>query len=390
MKRALLVLLVSCRPLEPPRTPVPALPPVASAPVTPAETPEPAAPSQDLPAPSPVAAAPAPPATTVTAPGAGDEVWLRGSTHVHAKPSGDSSEPVESVIRWYEKAGYDFIVLTDHNRVSEVSGSTLGQRAVHDPSQGLIVLAGIELTHNRKDCEPPGDESRNCRIHVNGIGVTARPEGKLEWTDYSQRQRVELYEKAFATARDLGASIIQINHPNYYWGMTLDVFVQIAKSAQLVEVANSQFTKWNVGNETFPSTEAEWDAALAQGLQVWGVATDDAHHYDGGGKYPAGGGWVVVKARRDPDAILAALAGGRFYASTGVTLSRAERIGDELVVEIAPGATQQHSIAFIENGKTVATTSGPNAKRALPQTGYVRAVVTRDDGKQAWVQPVRR
>lgn len=310
-----------------------------------------------------------------------DEVWLKGTTHVHARPSGDSSEPVDGVVRWYEDHGYEFIALTDHNRVTQVA-----------PPSRLIVLPGIELTHNRNDCEPPGDESRRCRIHVNAIGVTARPEGKVEWTDYSSKLRLELYARAFAAVHQLGARLIQINHPQYYWGMTPDVMIAIGKSAQLVEVANVQFTKWNAGDASHPSTEALWDAALGAGLTLWGVASDDAHDYnaDGSGKYPAGGGWVMVKARRDPDAILDALAAGRFYASTGVALSRAERSGDELVVEVAPGARGQHAIAFVENGKLVATTHGQTARRVLPRTGYVRAVVTRDDGKQAWVQPVRR
>jgi hypothetical protein len=316
-----------------------------------------------------------------SAPLPGDERWLKGSTHVHAKPSGDSSEPVDSVVRWYEDRGYDFIALTDHNKITPV-----------EPPARLIVIPGVELTHNRKDCEPPGDASRQCRIHINALGVTARPEGKIEWTDYKSKRRVELYEKAYATAKALGATVIQINHPQYYWGMTPEVLIAIGKGAQLVEIANVQFAKWNKGDDTHPSTEALWDAALVAGLSLWGVATDDAHDYgkDGGGRYPAGGGWVVVKARRDAQAILAALAAGRFYSSTGVELSRAERAGDELIVEVAPGASGQHAIAFVENGKLVATTNGPSAKRVLPQTGYVRAVVTRDDGKQAWVQPVRR
>src|SRR5687767_13702859 len=81
------------------------------------------------------------------------EVWLRGSTHVHAKPSGDSSTPLPQVIDWYERHGYDFIVVTDHNRVSELDPSTdtLGQVTIRPPGQGLIVLAGIELTYNPID-----------------------------------------------------------------------------------------------------------------------------------------------------------------------------------------------------------------------------------------------
>src|SRR5262249_11274379 len=216
--------------------------------------------------------------------------------------------------------------------------------------------------HNRKGCGPAGDESGNCRIHINALGVTARPTGKLEWPARATKQRVELYDQAFALAHELGASVVQINHPQYYWGMTEDVLSAIGKGAQLVEIANVQFAKWNAGDGAHLSTEALWDAALAKGLTLWGVASDDAHDYqaNGGGKYPAGGGGVMVKARREPTAILAALAQGRFYASTGVTLSRAERVGDELVVDVAPGTTNQHTIVFVENGKTVATVNGPS------------------------------
>jgi hypothetical protein len=49
--------------------------------------------------------------------------WLKGSTHVHAAPSGDSGTDVPSVIAWYEAHGYDFIVLTDHNRVTRIDGA---------------------------------------------------------------------------------------------------------------------------------------------------------------------------------------------------------------------------------------------------------------------------
>ena len=347
-------LVISCRSTEPPHT---STPPVS-------------------PAPQPADAALAPP-------DAAEAVgWLRGTTHVHAKPSGDSTEPVEGVVAWYEARGYDFIALTDHNQVT-----------IAPETKSLIVIPGVELTHNRKGCEPPGDDSGNCRIHINALGVTARPEGKLGWNlEQKSKVRVELYAAAYAKAKELGAAVIQINHPNYYWGMTPDVLVEIAKGAQLVEIANVQFEKWNAGDANHLSVEAQWDEALKRGATLWGVASDDAHDYraDGGGKYPAGGAWVMVHARREPQAILQALAAGRFYSSTGVSLSRAERVGDELVVEVAAGTTQQHTIAFIENGKPIASVNGLNAKHPIPQTGYVRAVVTRDDGKKAWVQPVRR
>ena len=54
-----------------------------------------------------------------------------------------------------------------------------------------------------------------------------------------------------------------------------------------------------------------------------------------------------------------------------------------------PRATLKGTIA-IENGKRVDSVRRRVARRAVPAAGYVRAVVTRDDGSRAWVQPVRR
>jgi hypothetical protein len=346
---------------------------------------------------APRTARPVAPVIAPVAPAAGAR-WLKGSTHVHAKPSGDSSTEIVDVIAWYQRRGYDFIALTDHNQVSELpGGATFGQIAVSAPAdgRGLIVLAGIELTHNPATCipAPPLPEGK-CRVHVNGLGVTARPEGKLEWADRKSFQRIDLYSRALVTARELGG-LVQLNHPQWHWGIGPGLLTELGKRGALfVEVANSQFTAWNdggqVGTRRFPSIEALWDAALLAGVTMWGVASDDAHAYDGKGQYPAGGGWVVVYAERQPKAILAALAAGSFYSSTGVVLERAGRQGDELVVEVSAQSAGGHRIAFLENGVRVVEQAGTRAARKLPAKGYVRAVVTREDGARAWVQPVRR
>ena len=329
----------------------------------------------------------------VVAPVAADAVWLKGSTHVHARPSGDSSEPIPNVVAWYTKHGYDFIVLTDHNQVSELDKTTHTTGvAVANPPTGLIVLAGIELTHNPSGCLPPGDKSKKCRIHVNGIGVTGRPTGKLDWANRKTHARIDKYQSALVAAKAIGASIVQLNHPQWFWGMSGELVAELAhRGVALVEIANVQFGKWNKGDPDHPSMAAIWDDALGRGATIWGVASDDAHDYRGAksDKYPAGGGWVVVHARRDPQAIVDALAAGRFYSSTGVELAHAEVAGKELVVEVAASDRGTYAIDFIENGKPAAHVTGRRARRALPAAGYVRAVVTRDDGKQAWVQPAR-
>lgn len=254
------------------------------------------------------------------------------------------------------------------------------------------MIPGSELTFNPSGCLPEGDPSKKCRIHVNALGVTAHPVGKIEWADRHTHQRLAMYEAALAEAKVLGAQVVQVNHPQWYWGMTGDLLAELGKrGAQLVEIENAQFDPWNKGDADHPSTEQLWDEALMRGATMWGVASDDAHEYkDPHGKWPAGGGWVVVKARRNPQAILESLAGGRFYASTGVTLTRAAAEAGELVVEVGPDERGSYVIDFVENGKLAESVKGKSARRAIPQSGYVRAVVTRDDGARAWVQPVRR
>jgi hypothetical protein len=322
----------------------------------------------------------------------GPELWLKGSTHVHARASGDSSEPNANVIGWYEQHHYDFIVLTDHNRVSELdpANDTRGQITLRDPHSGLIVFSGIELTHNPIGCLPVGDRSRNCRIHVNLLGPTARPGGRIEWAERHSHARLDMYRAAAMAQGKLGG-IAQINHPQWLWGMNPELLAELSRRGmRLVEIANSAFSKWNAGDGAHPSTEALWDAALAQGATVWGTASDDAHDYTGHGKYPPGGGWVVVHARRDPRSILDALSAGRFYASSGVVLEHAEVDAGDLVVAVDPVQPGKYTIEFIENGRRVASIAGKLARRPVPAAGYLRAVVTRDDGKRAWVQPARR
>jgi hypothetical protein len=255
----------------------------------------------------------------------------------------------------------------------------------------LIVIAGIELTHNPGSCWPaPPTPSGKCRIHVNALGVTARPIDRLEWAERRSTARLDQYTRALQTAGELGG-VAQLNHPQWHWGMSAELLTELARrGARLVEIANVQFASWNAGDGVAPSMEALWDAALASGVDLWAVASDDAHSYDVAGPYPAGGGWVMVQAEREPASIVAALAAGRFYASTGVSLARAEQDGADLVVEISPQSEGRHRIAFYENGAQVAEADGPAARRAVPARGYVRAVVTRHDGAKAWVQPARR
>jgi hypothetical protein len=320
---------------------------------------------------------------------------LRGSTHVHAAPSGDAIAHPDAVMAWYRAHGYDFIVLTDHNRVTIVDPAyaPVGGRTSASPADGPIVITGVELTYNPGACtEPDPPPGGKCRIHVNGLGVTTRPEGRIEWADRVNRDRLSSYRAALRYLDGTGA-LVQINHPQWSWGMTPELLTALAADgAALVEIANVAFEAWNDGDAQHPSPEALWDLALRSGARMWAVASDDAHSYDGpAGKYPAGGGWIEVDAERDADSIIAAIAAGRVYASTGVELTWAGPVGDELWVEAAPSVPGPPTIELIVDGGLVLTYHERRVTYPLPEAPrYVRARITAADGTRAWTQPASR
>jgi hypothetical protein len=318
--------------------------------------------------------------------------WLKGNTHTHTDFSRDSHTAPRDVVRWYREHDYDFVVFTDHELVTGL-----------DDADGLLVGWGSELTHNPEQCDPPPPEPHgHCRIHVNALFVSERPEGKLDWSDDAVIPRVDKYQLAFDQARALGG-LIQVNHPNWHWGIDGAMLYELAgRGARLVEIANQAFVPWNVGRDgKYPSMTEIWDDALTRGATIWGVASDDAHNYYDvpfqrekrmGYGYPPGYGFVMVWSKPNLDDIRAAMDAGRFYSSTGVYLDVAEVRGGSYVIRVRADNFPPHTIRFIgAGGAELATQSGEAASFRLADAppGYVRAEVVNKYGQRAWTQPVR-
>jgi hypothetical protein len=99
------------------------------------------------------------PAAPAPAPGVR---FLKGQLHLHSNRSGDSDTPPDDVVRWYGAHGYDFIVFTDHNRITAPPST---------PS--MLVIPGVELTQNSNRCTPAPLPGRKCLLHVNALFVRA-------------------------------------------------------------------------------------------------------------------------------------------------------------------------------------------------------------------------
>ncbi|MGH2626358.1 MAG: PHP domain-containing protein, partial [Anaerolineales bacterium] len=65
-------------------------------------------------------------------------VWLRGDLHCHSRAS-DGALPPEEVRERHRRAGYDFLALTDHDRVTPLAAG----------EDSPLVLPGAELSLGR-------------------------------------------------------------------------------------------------------------------------------------------------------------------------------------------------------------------------------------------------
>lgn len=309
--------------------------------------------------------------------------FLKGQLHLHSSNSGDSETPPPDVANWYAGRGYDFIVFTDHNRVT--TGVV---------REDLLVIPGVELTFNVQECDPP-PEGPLCPLHVNALfvdpnaSVAGRPEDL--W-------RATVYRHLVAQARALGG-LAQINHPNFHYAADVETIAAVAEGPLLLEVANEAIDSNNGGDAKHPSTFAIWDALLARGIRVWGTATDDAHHYDDAASVRARGelafegdrGFVMVRGDADPtvDEVEAAMARGDFYASTGALFHDIECDDGALRVWPRDRSAKLECIAG-RPGFSLGAADRVDGRVCLPNPGehaYVRAEITDAEGRRAWTQP---
>lgn len=285
--------------------------------------------------------------------------WLKGNTHAHTLESDGDSTPAE-MARWYAEHGYDFLVITDHDKVTRLQ------------SDAIVLIRGEEIT-SRLPKRP---------LHTNAIGIEeAIPPA-------TGTNAVEIMQRNVDAVRKAGG-IAQINHPNFGWALSAEELMQI-EGATLLEI-------WSghpyVNMSGPPSVEAMWDQLLTKGKRIWGVAVDDSHHlkrpWDTDVALP-GKAWVVVRVdRREAKAIVNALRSGDFYASTGVELSRYAVDAKSITVAVKEKNLARYVIQFIgPNGRLLQETNGPTATYTRASEPYVRAKVIDSNGKTAWCQPV--
>ena len=325
---------------------------------------------------------------------AADELhWYRGNTHTHTRNSDGKWTP-DAVVRWYREHRYQFLFITDHEYVTDPAPLN----AMFGASERFLLLPGQEITQWSRD---PSRQS----AHVNSLFTTKViwPIGERSCLGGGCGAHVdptvalsETFKTNIAAVR-AARGIAQINHPNFMWSVKPEDLYEVPDGC-LIEVWNggevNNLGGTNDSGDARPSAEGYWDILLSRGKVMWGVASDDSHSYsDVDGAGDAGHGWIMVHAPElSSDAIKAALAQGRFYASTGVTLDGITAGPTELsftIVEMQKERDRYLTRFIGQDGNVLAEVPGTHPTYTIKgNEHYVRASVMDSNGERAWTQPV--
>lgn len=308
------------------------------------------------------------------APDNSNKRWYKGNLHTHTLNSDGDSTPHE-VATWYREHGYRFLVLTDHNFLTDIAGLN----AIHGAKEKFLLITGEEVSdsYNKKP------------IHVNAFNP-----GRLVLPQHGDSITATVQNNVDEIRKAKG--IPSVNHPNFHWAITINDMLAV-KDLGLFEVHNGHPMVNNDGGAGFASLDEMWDALLSAGKRLYGIAVDDAHHFKRFGKEFSNPGqaWVQVRtAELTTEGILDAIGSGDFYASTGVTLGDIRLSNAEYQIEVEPASTWEEKTTtyFIGDRGTILAKSFDQTAvyRFTGTEKYVRARVESSSGAKAWTQPVFR
>jgi hypothetical protein len=287
--------------------------------------------------------------------------YYRGNIHCHTTNSDGILSPQE-VADAYRGRGYDFIAMTDHF-LGRYDYPVTDSRSFR--CEDFTTLIGAEM-------------------HVMGL------QNGILWDllaiglpfDFGRlspdESDVELVTRAQATG-----AFVAIAHPHWNGVVHADG-ARIIEHTDAVEIHNE-------GHTLDSDRGSGWylaDSLATAGHRFSTFAADDAHFKTD--RFDRFGGWINVRATSlDPDALLAAIKAGHYYASTGPEIRNVEIRESEIVVETDPAI----GIMLGGSGTLRQYVRGDGLTRAVFNRAafdpaFFRVNVIRKDGKKAWTSPI--
>jgi len=367
--------------------------------------------------------------------------WYKGNLHTHSYWS-DGDEFPEVIMDWYKSNDYQFVALTDHNTLAEgdkwkvISQDSMYQKAFKsyldtygadwvnykmdslnrtqvklktyqeykgrfEEKEKFLIIQSQEITD--------GFEGKPLHLNATNVEKKIDPKGGNSVMEVLQNNIDEVIKQRDELNIPM---MVHVNHPNFGYAITLDDMIGL-RDERFFEVYNGHQDVHNMGDATHMSTESMWDYINIAYLRnnkplMFGIATDDSHHYHvQGGKWAnAGRGWVMAQADSlNPKSLITAMESGEFYASTGVELQDLILANNRLSVEVNQETGVTYKIAFIgcKKGETepvefMATVGNKASFELTNDLLFVRCKITSSKlhgnpiedllYETAWTQPV--
>ena len=284
--------------------------------------------------------------------------WYKGNLHTHTTNSDGAWAP-DRVVAEYIANGYNFLFMTDHSKVTDISGLS---------RDGFLVLHGEETGSGKAELGQV--------YHIVALNLKKTV----------SRDEAPTAQAMIDLVRSEGGEVI-IGHP-YWSGLAFTDIIGL-EGYLGIEIFNTTcFNSIGKGHST-----VHWDDLLARGKHTWGFAVDDTHQHSGEHRpIDICGAWIMAKLPELTEAeVMKAIKAGRFYASNGpaihdisveqgkISVSTSEVKVINFIVNISRG--RSHTAAADEFLTEAEYTISGNEK-------YVRVECFDENGRGAWSNPV--
>jgi len=300
-----------------------------------------------------------------------DGVWLKGNLHSHTTNS-DGEVSAQELTDWYRQHGYDFLAITDHDVITDVSTLDSG---------GMLLIPGLEFGYD--PVESPG-----WVLDMLGIQVAQLP----DFLDPAGTGRVHYGDRTVSPQRiidwiNAAGGLAVMCHPYFMINMTEPYLTYRDYIGMEAYNYVCQDQRGRGHHEVY------WDAMLYRGKKLWGFAADDSHRAD------FGHAWIEVKAKeRSIPALIQSIRQGHFYATTGIKIYDIQyedgvvRLSFDRPCDVVafPWSSKLYHTRMDEN--TSMLVNGQRRYFAevtnLPHNRYLRVELTDAHGNKAYTNPV--
>ena len=332
------------------------------------------------------------------APPAAELQWYRGNLHTHSYWS-DGDDFPEMVVEWYKSHGYHFLALTEHDILAEgekwvdidqlkggmvslekyrqrFEADWIEERTAEDKRQiRLKTFAEYRPLYEEAGrfilllSEEINDGSEKIPVHINAYNIVELipPQGGGSVVEVMRNNLRAVRDQRERTGQPM---IAHLDHPNWERSVTAEELSAVPEM-DFFEIYNDDDT---YGDSLQASQDRLWDIVLTKRLAeqkagpIYGLGVDDTHDYHEMSidKSNPGRCWVMVQADRlTPEAIIAAIEAGDFYASTGVYLKAIRVEKDRLTVEIEGEEGVEYTTCFIGTRRGY----GPSSEAVVDKDG---------------------